>query len=129
MMVEIPSDRESGLVLHVNAAHVIVSEQLESKGLSEARLTLIEQYLAAHFAVIAEERGGLTSSQIGESRDSYIGGGNSQVYAGGGFSLTRFGQQAMGFDTSGTLTAMSKAKLPAQFKVAGTAQSVTSDVS
>lgn len=95
----------------IDTADLIVSEQLSGKGLTDARLKQIELYLAAHFAAITEERGALKSTKMGDSSDTY------DNQAGFGLKLTRYGQQAISLDTSGTLSALGSGSLPALFRV------------
>lgn len=104
-------DTERDTTPFINIAHLVVSEQLSGKGLSTDRLTQIELYLAAHFTAVTEERGSLKSIKIGESTDTF------DTMAGQGLKLTRFGQQAISLDTSGTLKSMGVQTLPAQFRV------------
>lgn len=97
-------------------ATLVVEEQLEGKGLSAARLAVIAQYLTAHYITILTERGGLTSQEVDDVKDTY-----GSPRSGSGLAMTRFGQQAIAFDTTGTLKAMAKdpvkAGLNAQFRV------------
>ena len=100
----------------IQTADLLVTEELGSRGLSTNRLTQIELYLAAHFATVTYERGGLQSQRIGFQ-------GPEDVYKAldkddKGFMSTRFGQQAVSLDSSGRLAALSKGKLRARFKVA-----------
>lgn len=95
---------------HIETANLIVTEKLADKGMSSARLKIIETYLAAHLVAIAEEKGGLTSTSMGESSDSF-----ANVYS-EGFKSTRFGQLAISFDESGTL-AKTGSKGKALFRV------------
>ena len=103
----------------IAAAELVVSEDLKGKGLSDARLELITKYLAAHFAIVSLERGGLTRQKVGESADSYKTGLDSDQ----GFLLTRFGQQAVSLDTSGTLALNATPKQKAEFRVVTAASS------
>jgi len=96
------------------AASLDVTERLANKGLSDDRLKLIETYLAAHYAVISLEGGGLKSAKRGEAEEEYFS--PADTGATDGFGLTRFGQQAIAFDTSGTLSKVSTKK-PARFRV------------
>lgn len=95
----------------IDTARLLVQEQLVGKGLSDSRLRQLELYLAAHFTAISVERGALTSDQALEARQTY--GGDF----GPGLTLTRFGQQALVLDTSGTLNEVAKPKRTAQFRV------------
>lgn len=95
-------------------ANLVVSENLGGLGYSDARLKTIEKYLALHFGLMLIERGGLTSSRIADSEDTYIAAAfDGQT----GFMMSRYGQQAVTLDTSGTLRKLSAAKLKAQFQV------------
>lgn len=95
----------------INIAHLVVDEQLAGKGLSSDRLKQIELFLAAHYTAITEERGQLKSSKVGEATDTF------DNIAGQGLKQTRFGQQAISLDISGTLKSMGSQVLPAQFRV------------
>jgi len=101
------------LTEHVKMATLIVDEDLASKGLTDARLEAIELNLAAHFAILGIERGGLTRYQVGESSESYKEGSNSDR----GYILTRYGQQAISLDNSGTLVNQATPMKHAQFRV------------
>lgn len=96
----------------IATADLIVSEDLADKGLSADRLKQIELYLAAHFLAITQEKGGLKSQKIGEAAESYQIRTDMK-----GFGLTRFGQQAMDLDTSGTLRTMATTVGTAKFRV------------
>lgn len=104
-------DTSRDVTTFIESADLIVSEDLVDKGLSADRLKQIELYLAAHFVAITEERGALTHAEIGDSNESY------QIAKGKGYDMTRFGQQAMDFDTSGTLKTQTKAGKTAVFMV------------
>jgi len=106
----------------VDIADLIITEDLSTSGLSSARLTQIELYLAAHFAVVTYERGGLTSQKLGEGEERY-----NAPKATDGLSATRFGQQAVMLDTSGTLSKMASKPVKAQFRVVGPPPSSEND--
>lgn len=97
----------------VSAAELVVAEDLAQADLSDARKELITKYLAAHFAIVSLERGGLTRQKVGESADTYKTGLDSDQ----GFLLTRFGQQAISLDTSGTLALNATPRIKAEFRV------------
>lgn len=97
----------------IDTADLIITESLQGLGLSTQRLTKIELFLAAHFAVITWERGGLTRQRIDTAEDFYQAWNNKDI----GLAATRFGQQAVILDTTGTLAGMGTAKLKAQFRV------------
>lgn len=95
----------------IETAHHLVDTHLSGKGLSEGTLTQIELYLAAHFLAIAEEQGAIMRDAYGDASTLW-----ADVY-GKGLHMTRFGQQAMLFDTSGTLAKLNTGKLRAEFRV------------
>lgn len=97
----------------ISTANLLVDELLLDEGMSDELLHQIELYLAAHFAALTEERGGLIRSSTGDSAETF-----DDVY-GMGFQLTRYGQQAMIMDTSGTLKEIQEqgAKGKARFEV------------
>ena len=98
----------------INTATLIVTEELSGKGLSSDRLDAITLYLSAHFVCVTEERGGLRRSKLGDADESYVVPSSNEV----GFASTRYGQQAMILDTTGTLANVSAgAKLRARFTV------------
>lgn len=99
------------VALFIEAANLIVDEELVGRGLSENRLRLIELNLSAHYAAIAEERGQIVKSELGESAEWY-GGKFTE-----GLKLTRFGQQALHMDTSGRLAETDTNKTRALFDV------------
>ena len=98
---------------YVVAANLVVDEDLAGAGLSQARLDLIATYMGAHFATVTFERGGLTRQKAGESADTYKTGLDSDQ----GYLLTRFGQQAVALDTSGTLALNATPMQKAEFRV------------
>lgn len=79
----------------ISTADLIVSEQLEGKGLTEDRLKLIELYLAAHYLTLREKQ--TRYEQYGAAANAYQG-------KTGMFLLSSFyGQTAVELDTTGTL--------------------------
>lgn len=103
------------LTTFIDTAHLLVNEELASAGLSADRLKQIELYMAAHFAIVTLERGGLTRQKIGESEDFYQAWTNAEL----GLQATRYGQQASMLDSSGKLAALAKGTLRAEFRVIG----------
>ena len=98
----------------IATANLIVNEDLETSGeYTTSRLTEIEKYLAAHFATIAKERGGLRRDSMGDAAQSYQD--ISPKFA--GLMSTRFGQQAVALDTTGILSSLSTGRLRAEFRV------------
>lgn len=106
---------DSTLQIYCDAAALIVVEDLATAGLSDDRLGLIELNLAAHFALLGQERGGLTGAIVGTSEETY----NNKT-TGTGFGSTMFGQIAVGLDNSGSLSGMASSPLKARFEVVGT---------
>lgn len=99
----------------IATADLIINENLANAGFSVERLTQIELYLAAHFVCITEERGGIKAEKIGDAAESYqpVSSGTNI----GGLATTRYGQQALAMDTSGTLKAMGTTTLNASFSL------------
>lgn len=97
----------------ITAANLIVEEDLVGEGLTEARLTQIENLLAAHFATLANEKGGIVRTSAGESAETY----RSVKEAYQGLTSTRFGQMAIAMDTTGTLVNQMSGGKKAEFRV------------
>ena len=94
-------------------AHTLVEEVLASSSLSEGRKKLIEKNLAAHFWVVAKEKGGVTMERVGDAQNMY------QTIKGDGTGLasTRFGQQVLALDDSGQLNQVLTYTKKAQLRV------------
>lgn len=90
----------------LDMAALVVEEQIAPIGtLSEARLTMIETLLAAHF--LKSERDPLsTSESAGGVSASYLISGGEMLKA------TPYGQKAIALDTTGTLARMSRGAGP-----------------
>lgn len=99
--------------LFITTASVMATEYLEGKGLSEELLTQLEIYLAAHFAVLAVERGGLTRDTMGQSTSGFNATNNRLQ----GLSSTRFGQTALLLDSTGSLKDTNPGSRNALFRV------------
>lgn len=96
----------------IDTANVFVTEHLAPVTSNTALLAKIELYLAAHFVAITEERGGIVESGLGiEVNERY-----SDVYT-EGLRSTRYGQQALVLDSTGTLARMANTKMRARFRV------------
>lgn len=100
-----PYAENSDVTLFMEQALVLVDEELVGKGLSDSRLRIIELNLAAHFAVLSVERGGFAYQKSGLSEESYAV--NREVVQ---FSSTRFGQQALAMDSTGSLNRLDSPK-------------------
>lgn len=118
-IMELPSSvSDSVLDSFIADADILVQEELVGKGLSDARLTAIEKYLAAHFVLQLTERGGLVSSEVEDAKDQYLDlRSRSQNNVERGLAYSRYGQQALLLDTTQTLSNMSSPKLTARFTV------------
>ena len=95
----------------ISAAGLIVNEEIVPRqsstvSLSPARLDLITVYLAAHFAAITDQSGGMVRSKTGDTEEDYIPISSYREPL-QGFRMTRYGQQAMVLDTTGALAGMS----------------------
>lgn len=113
-ILDVATDGTGPYVLNfVEDAHLFVEETLISTGMTEARLKIIEKYLAAHLYTITKERGGITEEETGDSRAAY------RKMTGTGLGSTPFGELALGADTSGKLAALSTSAnaKPALFRV------------
>ena len=102
---------ELDLQSFIDTANLIVTEDLAGKDLSEARLEQIQIYLAAHYTAIRDERGGLKSTKTLNAEDEYFGD------YGKGLKATRYGQQAIVLDTSGSLSAIAEPVAKAEFRI------------
>lgn len=93
----------------IATADLMITEDLQpTSGLSTARLTEIERYLAAHFVAIADYALRVATESLNQrSIESEYTDRNSAV-TGKGLDYTRFGQMAMTLDTSKTLAALQK---------------------
>jgi hypothetical protein len=114
----VPMPAKDPTTLFLSMANMLVEEELvpATPALSASRLTTIEQLLAAHFCVLTQERGGLTSSALNNTKDTYYTI-KAQSF---GLGSTRFGMQAIQLDDTGTLAALlQKTGGTALFRVAG----------
>ncbi len=109
----LPSNKDDQVIesSFINSANIFVDTHLLSAGHSAAVLKQVELYLAAHFLCLAEEKGGMILDKIGDATQEY-----QEIYE-AGFRSTRFGQQAVAWDTSGILVGLSNNKLKASFVV------------
>jgi hypothetical protein len=98
----------------IAVAEAIVTKHLLSKGIDSVLLDQIRLYLAAHFTALTVETGGYRRIKMGESDETYKTPGEKAT----GFAFTRFGQQAMILDYTGTLARISSGMgLKAEFEV------------
>lgn len=86
--------KDSQVNAHINTAHLVAGR---ITSLPEATMKMIELWLSAHFVAITDP----------ELKSESVGGEWSTSYnvktPGEGLEATRFGQQAIELDTSGTL--------------------------
>lgn len=102
---EIISTETADISSFILAANSIVENKLAtSSGLDDATLKEIERWLSAHFLAMLEDNARVVERETGESRDRY--GENTRGVLGPGLNLTRYGQQAIVLDTSGTLASI-----------------------
>lgn len=87
----------------IATAHLLVDEELLSAGYSEARLTQIELYLAAHFACLKDPR--LSKQKFGDGEDTF-----HMPKTGEGLSATSYGQQVAVLDSKSILSNLQKPK-------------------
>lgn len=95
-------DEEINLSPFIIAANALVEEIAIDSGHDEARLTLIETWLAAHFYAmrdprVTDERAGPVSASYQNKVDLFL-------------SLSHYGQMAQTLDTSGLLMGLSGQK-------------------
>lgn len=86
----------------IDAASLLVTEELGSSGLSSDRLTKIELYLAAHFVSVTDPRE--SQKSMGEASSTYEG---RQLVA-QGLNSTQYGRTALLLDTEGVLAQLGK---------------------
>lgn len=79
---------------YIEAADAVIDSHLLDKGLSDALLKIICRWLSAHFCCINDPR---TTSESAGVSESYEGRVDL------GLNLSRYGQQAMTLDPTGTL--------------------------
>lgn len=84
----------------IEIASALVDEVCTDSDYSDARLELIERWLAAHFAAVNDPR--TTLEHAGSVRVFFEG------KSGLGLDFTRYGQQAKIIDTAGNLAALDK---------------------
>lgn len=110
-LIRLPSDFDDTGVIDLAAS--VRAEYLTGVGLSAGKLDAIELLLAAHFAVLTEERGGLKRHSVDDAAETYREIDPKQV----GLRATRFGQQAVMLDTSQTLLTMATEAGSAELRV------------
>lgn len=89
----------------IETAHTLVEEKLGDEGLSEALLTQIELYLAAHFLTLHPEMRILTEEDLGDARSKYAGDFGKFL------EFTQWGQMVLVLDISGKMKETDKRKV------------------
>lgn len=97
------------ITYQVDAAILLVNEDLKDSGLSDARLKQIAVYLAAHLVALSDEGLRLKSLDLDGVRRTYFG------ESGQGLKSTHYGQIAMDMDPTGSLRDLNQPK--ARFSV------------
>jgi len=89
---------------YISTANVFVDALLLDKGLVEAQLKSIEQWLSAHFLVTSVERQAI-HQKAGPAEQRF-----ADIFD-MGLNNTTYGQAALALDTSGTLLALMSKKM------------------
>lgn len=105
--------KDAGYDAFIATANIVVDEDLAQSGLSDNRKTQIALFLAAHFATLTIEKGGVRGAEVGNTDQEF------KYTTGAGYTQTRFGQQAITLDTSGTLARNAEPKMKAELRVVG----------
>jgi hypothetical protein len=92
--------KDDELTQFATQAHVLVSETIPSGALSEARLTIIEQYLAAHLTSLRDKE--RTSEHVGPATTSF--GGQMAMH----LDYTSYGEQVMWLDSTGSFATLNR---------------------
>jgi hypothetical protein len=92
--------KDAELSQFATQSHVLVSETIPSGALSEARLTIIEQYLAAHLVTLRDRE--LSSEHVGSATTSF--GGQTGMH----LDFTSYGEQVMWLDSSGSFAELNR---------------------
>lgn len=98
-LVEVDSD--ISLDPYILAANELVTELCTDSGYTDARLAMIEAWLAAHFYLMGREQA-IAQERVGPISVSF------QYEIGKNLSQTKQGQTAMMLDTAGNLASLSK---------------------
>ena len=93
-------DEDIDITSPITMANELVTEVCSGKGYTDARMELIERWLAAHFYVIRDPRASSESAGVSQS---YANPSVGMMIHG-----TKEGQQALLLDTAGGLASLSK---------------------
>jgi hypothetical protein len=108
-VLEIMDTTLTEVTAFITVANLIVTDKLGAKGLSDDLMKEIERWLSAHFATIKDPSS--TEDKIGSSTQKKL----SLFLSGEGLKGTKYGQQVLLLDPTGTLVNIGK--LPVTFKV------------
>ena len=111
--LNLSANETRNISIFLEMGNTLVEEMLATSGLSSRMLKLIELNLAAHFAVLSLEKGGLTRQKTGESEEGYRQDFTSKP----NLSMTRYGQQAVALDSTGVLSSLNAPVGKAEFRV------------
>lgn len=95
-------DTTIDLTAFIITANLIVTEELDGEGLSDARLKEIERYLVAHLACLKDPRE--ETESFGDASSRYQG------KTGMGLDATIYGQQVKILDSTGKLSRLNAPK-------------------
>lgn len=91
----------------ITAANLLVTAKLADEDLGDDLLKEIERWLSAHFVCALDPRS--KAEKIGDASVTY-----ENASTGEGLKSTRYGQQVLLLDTSGTLAQLGKKKVSIQ---------------
>ena len=97
-IIAVDSNEVADLTPFIATANQLVTDCCGSAGYTDAKLELIERWLAAHFYAIRDPR--VANEKAGPVGQSY------QYKVGLNLAVTTYGQQAMLLDTEGGLAAL-----------------------
>jgi acyl CoA:acetate/3-ketoacid CoA transferase alpha subunit len=103
---EIIDTEVTDLTAFILAANGFVTDMLTGKGLSDDRLKEIERWLAAHFTAMKDFKNRVVEIEAGRGRERT--GESVRGVLAQDLRLTRYGQQALVLDTTGTLLTVGK---------------------
>jgi hypothetical protein len=106
---------KADLTQFLTAADSLVEEKLVGQGYADTRLALIADWLAAHFIAVADAEEMVVQDRAGSSTTVYAS--PSMRTDDAGLNYTRYGRQALLFDTKGLLQGLGRMK--ATFRVSG----------
>lgn len=96
----VPADAD--LTPFIDTAHLVVNDNCAASGYSDAKLELLERWLAAHYVCIFDPR--TKSADADGPKEAY-----EDIKVDLGFNVTKYGQQALRLDTAGSLAALNNA--------------------